>query len=337
LTKNDHGRLTLRAIQVFVAVVEAGSFAVGAQRIGASISSVSQQISNLEAALGAQLIDRAARPLALTPAGYVFQRRAVAILHEATRAQTELAELELSHLPQLRLAVTEDLDAEVTPELVVRLAARLEDCTIIAHSGLSHENLAALDSRAVDIVVAADIENPPDWIDRHPLLRDPYILVTAKGLLTEGEEIVAQLMNAPMIRFTAAQLMGRQIEAHLRRLRLAPPRRFELESNHAVMSTVVRARGWTITTPLGYLYAPRYHARLDARPLPFKSFARTVSLYARRDVLGALPGRAAAILRTLIAEHCVEPALADMPWLADRLRILGEEPPPPATLRVVGS
>lgn len=174
MTRTDHGRLTLRAIEIFVAVVEAGSFAIGAQRLGASTSSVSQQITNLEAALGAKLIDRSARPLALTPAGYVFQRRALAILDEASRAQSELAELELTNLPQLRLAVIEDFDADVTPELAVRLSRSLPGCNIVAHAGPSHENLAALESREVDLVVATDIDTAPEWMEQHPLLRDPY-------------------------------------------------------------------------------------------------------------------------------------------------------------------
>ena len=337
MARRDQGRLTLRAVEIFVAVVEEGAFATGARRLGASTSSVSQQITNLEAALGARLIDRAARPLALTPAGYVFQRRALIILDEAARAQTELAELELTTLPELRLAVIEDFDAEVTPELVMRLSEVLPGCNIIAHAGPSHENLAALDSREVDMVVAADIEAPPDWVEQYPIVRDPYVLVTAKGLLAEGGDMVAQLMTAPMVRFASSQIMGRQIETHLRRLRLAPTRRFEFESNHSVMAAVAQTRGWTIATPLGYLRAPRFHAELDVRPLPFKSFARTLSLHARCNVLGALPGRAAKILHASITACCVEPALREMPWLAGQFRVLSDDQPKAGELRVIGS
>jgi DNA-binding transcriptional LysR family regulator len=337
MTRDEHGRLTLRAIEIFVAVVEEGAFAAGAQRLGASTSSVSQHVTNLEAALGAKLIDRSARPLALTPAGYLFQRRALAILDEAARARNELAELELTTLAQLRLSMLEDFDAEVTPELVVRLSASLPGCNIVSHSAPSHENLAALEARDVDMVVATDVDGQADWMEQHPLLRDPYILVCAKGLLAEGGDAVARLMTAPMVRFASSQLMGRQIETHLRRLRLAPARRFEFESNHSVMAAVARLEGWTITTPLGYLRAPRFHETLDTRPLPFKSFARTLSLHARRGVLGALPGRAAGILRQLIAQHCVEPALAEMPWLAGHIRVQGTDKAPATGLRVIGS
>ncbi|MEO1293123.1 MAG: LysR family transcriptional regulator [Pseudomonadota bacterium] len=338
MKQSDHGRLTLRAIEVFVAVVEEGSVAAAARRLGASPSSVSQQISNLEAALGAKLIDRAARPFALTPAGYVFHRRALTILDEAAKAQSELVELELTNLPQLRLAVIEDFDADVTPDLVIQLGKALPNCNIVAHSGPSHQNIAALESRAVDMIIATEIEGPADWIEQHPLLRDPYVLVTAKGLLDDldGEDVTSRLMKAPMVRYAGHQLMGQQVEAQLRRVRLAPARRFEFDNNHSIMAAVVEDRGWTITTPLGFLRTPRFHGDIDIRPLPFQSFARTLSLYARREILGGWPMRTVSMVRGLIARHSVRPAIAVAPWVEGQMRVLGEieETPPPA-LRLI--
>lgn len=337
MAPSDHGRLTLRAIEIFVAVVEEGALATGAKRLGASPSSVSQQISNLETALGAKLIDRAARPFALTPAGYVFHRRALAILDEAARAHSELAELELTRLPQLRLAVIEDFDAEVTPYLSMRMSEALPGCNIVAHSGPSHQNIAALESRSVDMVIASEINATEDWVEQFPLLRDPYVLVTSKGLLADCADPVERLMGAPMVRYAAHQFMGQQIDSHLRRLRLAPPRRFEFDSNHSIMATIVAASGWTITTPLGFLRTPRFHDGLEICPLPFQGFARTLSLYSRRDVLGGLPFRAHQILRTLIEERCVRRAKQVAPWLDGQMRVLGSDDPPPRApqLRIV--
>ncbi|MEO0622635.1 MAG: LysR family transcriptional regulator [Pseudomonadota bacterium] len=337
MAKSDHGRLTLRAIEIFVAVVEEGSLATGARRLGASPSSVSQQISNLEAALGARLIDRSARPFALTPAGFVFQRRALAILDEAARAQSELAELELTGLPQLRLAVIEDFDADVTPALASALADALPGCNIIAHVGPSHLNLSALEARSEDIVVAAEMETPHDWIEQHPLLRDPYVLVISKGLLDQTDNPVARLMAAPMVRYASSQLMGQQIETHLRRLRLAPDRRYEFDSNHSIMATVAEARGWAVTTPLGFMRAHRFHESLELRPLPFQKFSRVVSLYARRGVMGALPTRTAELMRSLLKQHCISEGVAHAPWLSGSFRVLGEEAPAGTSLRLVGT
>ena len=324
----ESARLTLRGIEVFVAVVEEGSFAGGARRLRASPSSVSQQIANLETALGARLIDRDARPLTLSPAGSTFLRRALAMLDEATQARAELAALELTTLPQLRLAIVEDLDADTTPELVARLAVKLPGAAVSVHSGPSHENIAALESRAVDIVVAADQDDPPEWIERHPLLRDPYVLFTARGLLAGGAAPVERLMQAPMVRYSAGQLMGRQIERHLRRLRLAPPRRVELDSTDALFATMAKLGGWALGTSLCWLRAPQLHGTIEVAPLPFAGFSRNLSLLARRDSLGALPHWMAGVLRELLALHAVEPGVAAMPWLQGQLRVLA--PPAPA-------
>jgi DNA-binding transcriptional LysR family regulator len=113
--------LTLRGLRVFVALEEAGSIAGAAQRIGGSSSGVSQHISALEAAIGAKLFDRRAKPVTLTPAGQVLRAHAHRILSVVSEAQAELAEISLTSLPKLNLAIIDDLDASLTPVLVLAL------------------------------------------------------------------------------------------------------------------------------------------------------------------------------------------------------------------------
>ncbi len=316
-------RLTLRAIEVFVAVIEEGSFAAGAKRLDASPSSVSQQVANLEEALGARLIERSARPLALTPAGYMFQRRALSILDQTAGARAELIELDLAALPELRLAATEDLDAEVLPALVEELAKERPQCRFSVHSGPSHQNVNALESRAVDLVVAAEVDSSIDWLEIHPILREPYILIAAKGLLGESDPL-ERLKAAPMIRYTPEQLMGRQIEAHLRRIRLSPPRRLEFDSTASIVSMVARSGGWALTSPISLLGLAQ-RPEVEAHPLPFRGVTRTVSLYARREVLGSIPAKAAETLRQLMLREKVLPAIAEMPWLRRHMVLLNAE------------
>ncbi len=322
----ERPRLTLRAIEVFVAIVDEGSMAGAARRLGAGVSSISQQLSNLELALGAQLVDRAARPMALTPAGYLFQRRALAILDESLRAQTELAEHDMARLPALRLAVIEEFDAEVTPALVLGLAESLPGCGFTVRAGPSHQNFADLEQRAVDLVLAAEVSAPPDWVEQHAILRDPFILVTAPGLIRPGADALEAVMAAPMVRYATGQLIGQQIARQLRRLRLAPAHTFEFESSQALLAMVERSGGWAVTTPLALRRAGTMSATLDAHPLPFKAFARKITLYARRDLLGAVPAQAAQAARTLAEASIVAPAISAMPWLSGALRIEGGPP-----------
>lgn len=67
-------------LRVLVAVVSAGGFAAGAERLGVAKSAVSRRIRELEDRLGARLFDRTTRRVQLTEAGRGFHDRAVELL-----------------------------------------------------------------------------------------------------------------------------------------------------------------------------------------------------------------------------------------------------------------
>ncbi len=314
-------KLTLRALEVFTAVIETGSVAAAAARLKASPSTVSQQISNLEATLGTRLLDRSARPIALTPSGILLQSHAQNILDEIGLARAKLMELQLSSLPRLRLGMIDDLDATLTPDLVGELTRRYPGCSFEAWSGRSDEHQAALEARSADIIVAADIDEPQDWCERHVLLREPFILVTAKGLITTHSDPLQTIMTVPFVSYPSRLPMGRSIEQHLRRLRLAPERRFEFSSSHSVFAMVKECGGWALTTPLSYLHGKRFHGEIDVHPLPFAGFFRTVSLKARRNELGDLPRHLAELCRAMIEERCIDKASETVPWLKSAMQV----------------
>ena len=67
-------------LRVLVAVVSAGGFAAGAERLGVAKSAVSRRIRELEDRLGARLFERTTRRVQLTEAGQGFHERAVELL-----------------------------------------------------------------------------------------------------------------------------------------------------------------------------------------------------------------------------------------------------------------
>ncbi len=322
MAERDAGRLSLRAIEIFVAAVEEKSLGGAARRLGTSASSVSQHVANLEEALGARLVDRAARPFAVTQAGKLFHRRALAVLDEIDRARADLARLDANAFRELSLAVIEELEPDILPTIVTQLAANYPNCNFIVRAGHSHDNIAALESRSVDLIVTADADNLPDWIERHALLRDPLVLVSARTLRFGEKPEHDRLLAAPMIRFTREQMLARQVEAHLRRVRLAAPRRFEVETNRSMMATVIREGGWAITTALGYMSAARFHDQIDVTRLVAAEHARDLTLCARHDVLGALPNEVADALRAALHDHVAPSAAQRMPWLGNTFRVL---------------
>lgn len=315
------GRITLWGIEVFVATAEEASISAAARRLGASASAVSQQLTNLEAALGTALLNRHERPMSLTPAGALFQRRAQTILNEAARARAELAQQDPSVLTRLRLGVIEDFDASVTPRLLAGLAEDMPGCQFLLETGASHRLIGKLEDRALDIIVAAEIGAEAEWMEVHPVLTEPFVAAVPKGAVADGAEPLAVLREMPLILYSQRHYIGRLIAAHLARQNLRLAHRFELDSYHAIMAMVAERAGWTILTPLGVMHAARFRDQADVLPLPFEPLSRTIALTARRGVLGDIPAAAALRLRRLVQELVVRPSLQETAWLERNLRV----------------
>jgi DNA-binding transcriptional LysR family regulator len=311
-------RITLWGVEVFLAVAEEGAISAAARRLNVSPSAVSQQLSGLEAALGAVLLDRGGRPMLTTPAGTMFRRHAQVILNAEAEARAELGMADLSGLTSLRLGVIEDFDAEVTPALLAGLAADMKGCRFLLETGASHRLVSQLEARALDIVVAADLGSEmgdSDWREVHPLMTEPFVAILPKG------RTVDDLPGTPLIQYTARHHMGRLVAAHLAQQNLRLAHRFELDSYSAILAMVAAGAGWTILTPLAIGAADRFRGATEVVPLPFAPLSRTISLSARAGVLRDMPGQVAARLKAQITQRVLAPALMEWPWLGGQLRV----------------
>ncbi len=312
------GKLSLRAIEVFVAAIEEGSISKAAKRLGASASAVSLQLSNLEEVLDARLIERSSRRFQLTAAGELFAPRAKSILDEVTIAKAEMSSA--SHAPKMdiSMAVIEDFDSEVLPHWIAKLQDEFPQCNFTIRSGASHENHAALSSRGFDMIIAADNTTEIDWIEEHQVLYDPYILVANSPEIANAS--IEDLMQLPFIRYSQEQLMGRQIEAQLRRIKNLPAKKYECSSTQAVFALVEQFNGWSITTASAYLGANKNN--LFGNPIPFPNFSRTIALYSRRDTMGEIPKRFSEHLRTSLEEIFLKRVEKSLPFAKDNVRLI---------------
>lgn len=76
----------LGSMEVFISVVDSGSFSESARRIGLSQPSVSRQINSLEEYLGVRLLQRTTRRLSLTEAGQIYYDKARIIRQDVMEA-----------------------------------------------------------------------------------------------------------------------------------------------------------------------------------------------------------------------------------------------------------
>lgn len=317
--------LTLRALRIFIALAETGTVAAAALRVGGSSPGVSQHITQLEAAVGAKLFDRRAKPVTLTPAGQLLHIHALRILSVVSEAQTELAETNLSSLPALNLAIIDDLDASLTPVLVQSLQMRFRKCFVHAYSGRSDHIIDRLLSRAADIAVTTLLPADDQRFIALPILREPFVLVTARGAIPAGQDVRSALAALPYVQYSDQIPIGRRIATHLERVRMIVPRRFAFEATRSVLAMVVKTGGWAITTPLNILDAERFVPDLDILPLPFAGETRLVHLVARRGEFGHLPTELARDCRRLATEVLMPRFTALAPRFAEAITIAGDE------------
>jgi DNA-binding transcriptional LysR family regulator len=121
------------ALTAFVHTVESGGFTQAARRLGQSKSLISRQVAQLEAQLGARLLQRTTRKLAPTEAGQAYFLRAQRILADLAEASAEIGHLQIAPRGKLRISAPMSFGVlhltpalprflEACPELEVDLA-----------------------------------------------------------------------------------------------------------------------------------------------------------------------------------------------------------------------
>ena len=82
--------MELRQLRYFVAIVEHGSLSRAARVLHVAQPALTQQIQQLEAELGAQLLHRSAQGVLATDAGKIFHEHAQAILKQVGDARSAI-------------------------------------------------------------------------------------------------------------------------------------------------------------------------------------------------------------------------------------------------------
>ena len=316
------GELAIRALRLFLAVEETGSIHQAAVRLGQSVSGVSQSITALEKTIGAKVFDRSVKPIVLTAVGALLAPHARHILAAVAHAQIELAEMNLSGLPALNIAIIDDLDVSLTPVLVGALQKRFDKCAISATSGRSDEVISRLEIRQADIGVTALLPVDDSAFTAEVLLTESFILVAARGRLKVNDRLLEQLSKVPFIEYSRSLPLGKRIARHLKRVKFAVSSNIALEATRSVMAMVVRSQGWTITTPLNLLDAERFLPDLDIHPFPFVNDTRSIYLVARGNELGRLPQELAVACRAILREKVQPQFRAVAPHLPFALTVM---------------
>lgn len=131
------GRLSdidIRLLRHFVTVVEAGGFSLAAARLNVSESTISQQMSDLEARLGMRLCERGRGGFRLTRHGDEVYKATVELLEDMSRFRDRLAVLGSELSGTLNLGIADGLVTMSDSHIIETIRAYADKCPDIAIS-----------------------------------------------------------------------------------------------------------------------------------------------------------------------------------------------------------
>jgi DNA-binding transcriptional LysR family regulator len=230
----------LRELTTFIAVARHGTFAGAGAHIGLTQSAVSAQMQRLEAHLGFALFDRTGRSATLNKAG----RHTLKLAEELIALYARLAEPEGEDGRGGTLAVgaIASAHAALLPDAIAAFRHTLPAWRIRLVPGVSLNLLAQVDAGEADMAVI--IRPPfsmPSELRWRTLVAEPFVLLApaAKKRVAWRELIETQ----PFIRYDRRSFGGRQVDAFLRKKRIAVSDAIEVDELQGIAQLVARGMG----------------------------------------------------------------------------------------------
>jgi len=286
--------MELRHLRYFVAVAEAGSLTVAAERkLHTSQPSLSRQIRDLEDEVGAQLLRRSARGIELTPAGQAFLDHARSVLSQVEAAAEAARRVARPAKPCFSMGFLTGHELTWMPEALQILRDELPNIDVMISSQYSPQLADGLSKGKIDAAFLRREQGSPDLAFRL-LVKEPLVVVlpsdhrlaALKAISSQdlmGETFVTVSHTAPVLRGI--------IDNYLKRsgIKITPAH----EADHVTMgmSLIASTRGVGLLPAYAQNFLP---SSITSRPL--KGDTPTVDL-----VLAYKKSNQSSILKLLLS------------------------------------
>ena len=245
--------MELRHLRYFVAVAEAGSLTLAAsQRLHTTQPSLSRQMSDLEAEVGAQLLTRGVRGVELTAAGRVFLDHARVVLSQVEIAVESARRLADPAKPYFVLGFLTGHESTWLPEALQLLQAELPNIHVVVSSQVSPQLAVALAKGSVDAAFLRREDGTSDLAFRL-LVKEPLeVFMPSDHRLAALDAIdPKEIVNETFVSVSGAALSGfgrppalrTVIDAYLEQCGIHVKPSHEVDNLAGVMSLIASTRG----------------------------------------------------------------------------------------------
>ena len=289
--------MTLKQLEAFYWAATCNSFAMAAERMHLSVSSLSKRIAELEASLGQVLFDRGRHRAALTEAGTRLLPLAAALLQQADRLQQEMGSSTGLRGP-CRLGVGELTALTWLPRLVEALSVDHPALEVSVHVDVGAALAERLDKGELDVAVIAGPAS------RSALTSVP--LANARFAWCAGPKVAQGLRQMDADAIQSHRLVAlpqgsgvtHLIDDWLRQTDARPARRLVCNHWGAIVGLLAQGRGIGLL-PEGWAQALCARGVVQVLPSPVPLGSLGYALHSRRDDLRPL----VSTLHGLAAQH----------------------------------
>lgn len=172
-------RIRLRDLHVFLTVVQCGSMAKAAQRLGVSQPAVSKAIADLEHTLHVRLLDRSPQGVEATLYGRALVRRGLAAFDELRQGVDEIEFSADPGVGEIRIGCAETVSATLLPVVIKQLSDRYPKLKLhVAQLNPNALDFQHLRERNIDLMIGRIAPSiAEDDLDVEILFRERMIVV----------------------------------------------------------------------------------------------------------------------------------------------------------------
>jgi DNA-binding transcriptional LysR family regulator len=236
--------LNLRHIELFVAVVDAGGVTRAADHLGLAQPAVSAGLRRLEADVGARLLTRVGRGIALTAEGGAFLPHARAILAQVDGARREVATVQTLESGHVSLGAPPMAAEHLLPRPIGGFLSKYQGVHLTVLQAGAEECGARVLRGDLDLAIIADWRTPEGLVAQ-PLENHPMVACVANSspLAGRGQLSWTHLLEQPMILLPKGYHQRSRVDEACERLRISPTVVLEAESVPLILELVRRGRG----------------------------------------------------------------------------------------------
>jgi DNA-binding transcriptional LysR family regulator len=182
-------RATAAQIRAFVALARHGSYAVAAQATGLAEASLHRAVSDLSLTMGARLIERRGRGVALTTRGASIARNFRLALAELRSGLVEIAALEGREVGQIVVGAMPLSRARLLPNAVARFQREHPGVGFAVAEGSRAELIGPLRDGEIDMMLGALRDAAPGGdLRQMPLFEDRPAILARSGHPLAGRD-----------------------------------------------------------------------------------------------------------------------------------------------------